>query len=241
MNTLEAMERRLAALYHVDARGRILSVAAHTEAERAAGAAPRFHLVRTSLGNMWRFRSDLAASVVKRLATLAGKEAALVLRNPREAPEAPEREEFMRRALEELAPVESSWAGPGYAFPETLEGRPHSHEVREWTQADVPLLHAELADAAFTPGSQAVVVDEQIVSLCICARGGPGGFTEAGIRTAAPFTRQGHAAAAVRAWAVSVRELGGEPFYSTSWDNAASLGLAAHLGLIAVGEDRHWY
>ena len=146
----------------------------------------------------------------------------------------------MRRALEELAPVESSWAGPGYVFPDQLESRAHSHEVREWTEDDRPRLHAELADAAFTPGSQAVVVDEQIVSLCICARGGPGGFTEAGVRTATPFTRQGHAAAAVRAWALSVRERGGEPFYSTSWDNAASRGLAAHLGLVVVGEDRHW-
>lgn len=239
MNTLEAMECRLAALYEVDVRGRISRVAAHTEAERAAGEAPRFHLARTPLGNVWRFRSDLSAAVVKRLATLAGKEAALVSRNPEELPDAPEREEFMRRALEEAAPVESFWAGPVYAFPEALESELHSHEVREWREADVPL-HAELADAAFTPGGWAVVVNEQIVSLCICARGGLGGFTEAGIRTATPFTRQGHATAAVRAWALSVRERGGVPFYSTSWDNAASRGLAAHLGLVVVGEDRHW-
>ena len=156
MNTLEAMECRLAALYEVDVRGRISRVAAHTEAERAAGEAPRFHLARTPLGNVWRFRSDLSAAVVKRLATLAGKEAALVSRNPEELPDAPEREEFMRRALEEAAPVESFWAGPVYAFPEALESELHSHEVREWREADVPL-HAELADAAFTPGGWAVV------------------------------------------------------------------------------------
>ena len=37
-----------------------------------------------------------------------------------------------------------------------------------------------------------------------------------------------------------VRDLGDEPLYSTSWDNAASLRVAEKLGLIPYGEDLHF-
>ena len=240
LGALEATGRRLDALYDVDARGRIAQVAARTAAERAPGAAPRFHLARTSLGNVWRLRYDLSTPLVKRLAALVGKEPAIADTEGLEEPEAPEREEFLRRALKEFAPIESFWSGPGYAFPESLVPQPHANEVRGLTAEDAESLHPELADAVLTPGTQGVFVEERIVSLCICARRGPGEATEAGVRTAEEFRRRGHAEAAVRAWALGVIAQGGEPFYSTSWDNLASRGLARKLGLVFIAEDRHW-
>jgi hypothetical protein len=43
----------------------------------------------------------------------------------------------------------------------------------------------------------------------------------------------------VAAWARAIRESGGEPLYSTSWDNKASRGVARKLGLLLYGEDLH--
>jgi RimJ/RimL family protein N-acetyltransferase len=37
-----------------------------------------------------------------------------------------------------------------------------------------------------------------------------------------------------------VSSRGGEPLYSTSWDNAASRALASRLEFTLLGEDRHW-
>ena len=108
MNALTAMERHLDALYESDARGRLLR-----SREPSPLPAPRFHLARTELGNLWRLRADLPAAVAIRLAALAGKEGPL-----RADLAPPEREEFLCRALEESEPVSACWAGPAFGFPD---------------------------------------------------------------------------------------------------------------------------
>ena len=50
---------------------------------------------------------------------------------------------------------------------------------------------------------------------------------------------QSLAAKAVAHWAASVREVGREPLYSTSWGNAASRSVARQLGLIEYGHTLH--
>ena len=62
---------------------------------------------------------------------------------------------------------------------------------------------------------------------------------EAGVETHPDFQGRGHAAEATATWADAVRKLGRTPLYSTSWANAASLSVAAKLGLVQFGSDLH--
>jgi 3-polyprenyl-4-hydroxybenzoate decarboxylase len=59
------------------------------------------------------------------------------------------------------------------------------------------------------------------------------------LQTRADRRRRGHAVNAVAGWARAVRSLGATPFYSTSWDNVASQGVAHRLQLSLVGVDFH--
>ena len=234
MNVLRGMERHLTALYESYERGRLLG-----ERAPSAGPAPRFHLARTRLGNLWRLRRDLEPEIAIRLATLAGKEAPL---DARGAP--PEREEFLRRTLEQSAPIELQWAGPAFGLPDVLATLPASGAaLRELTVDDVARVHRELgleAAELARGGCIGAEVSREIVSVCQCVRGDGSGPTEAGVRTASDSRGRGYGGAVVRAWCDWVAARGGEPLYSTSWDNAASRALAARLGLVLLGEDKYW-
>ena len=109
------MERHLRCLYVHDGEGRI-----HSTREPSSPRPPRFHLGRTTLGNLWRFRDDLPPSLVRGLSRLAGKEAALVGGWPEHGqppPPPPERIESLRSLLREHGGIESEWRGPAYRFP----------------------------------------------------------------------------------------------------------------------------
>ena len=235
MNALRAMEGHLCALYESDSRGRLIGERAPSER-----AAPRFHLARTPLGNLWRLRADLSRELLLRLTKLASRENAFA-----DEAQLPEREEFMRRVLEESEPIASFWAGPVFAVPEALVALPGSRaRICELTLADAERMDAGLGlsprDLA-RPGCLGAEVAGRIVAVCECARGDGSGPSEAGVITAPEQRGNGYGAAVVRAWCDWVRACGGEPFYSTSWDNAASRALAARLGFLPIGEDRHWH
>jgi RimJ/RimL family protein N-acetyltransferase len=238
VNSLAAATQRFGALYDSDARGRLVR-RANTDAEESE-TPPRFHLVRTALGNVWRFRADSSEGLVKRLATLAAKEAALPEPTAENEPAPPEREEFIRRALAAESPIVERWAGPAYGFPEANISIEFSGELRGFSKMDRALLHPELSASLLGQTTRGVVVDGEIVSLCTSVRGDDRGPAEAGVRTADGFEGRGYATVAVAAWAAAVRGQGGEPFYSTSWDNSASRAVARRLRLVFVGEERHW-
>jgi predicted GNAT family acetyltransferase len=76
--------------------------------------------------------------------------------------------------------------------------------------------------------------------VCICASVRISDAAHcAGVETQAGHRRRGHAVNAVAGWARAVQSLGAAPFYSTSWDNMASQGVARRLGLSLVGVDFH--
>jgi hypothetical protein len=84
----------------------------------------------------------------------------------------------------------------------------------------------------------AMIENDQAVSICASVR-----ISEAvhcaGVETLADHRQRGHAVNAVAGWARAVRSLGATPFYSTSWDNVASQGVARRLRLSRVGVDFH--
>jgi RimJ/RimL family protein N-acetyltransferase len=228
------MELHLRALYESDARGRLMRARPPSSVP-----APRFHLARTRLGNLWRLHRDLEPELARRLATLAGKEAPL--RDPF-AP--PEREEFLRRALAEASPIEQQWCGPAFAAVGDLVRVPDPGAVvRELGPDDAARLHPSLGPSAeelARAGCIGALREGVVVAVCRCARGYGEGPTEAGVVTAPEQRGRGYGLAVVAAWCEWVRARGGEPLYSTSWQNEASRALAERLGLALLGEDRHW-
>jgi hypothetical protein len=230
------MLRYLEGLYETDARGRILRVRAPDRRE-----APRFHLARTPAGNLWRFRADLRADLVRRLATLAAKEAPLV---ERAAGAPPEREEFIRRALESAAPIESVWSGLAFGVVEPLRGPPVSlPRVRALGPEDVDRLAPGLGPLPVPlarGGCFGALAQGHVVAVCCCARGDGSGPSAAVVVTAPAYRGRGHGLAVLRTWCLWVRSRGGEAYLTASWRDAASRALASRLGLVPIGEDRHW-
>jgi len=248
-NVLYFMELHLRCLYVHDTSGRM-----RASREPAGRRPPRFHLGRTALGNLWRFRDDLEPSLLRDLSRLAGREAGLPADWSVCGSHPPERLEALRALLRERGGIASEWCGPAYRFPRRIaavgpEASGCAARLLAIEPADARLLERNFPDAIPDLSKRqpciAVVEHGHAVSLCRCARSSgvipdavePCGAVEAGIETAPGHRGRGHAARAVAGWARAVRALGLEPLYSTSWQNRPSLRLAGRLGLIAYGED----
>lgn len=233
------MELHLRCLYTHDARGRI-----SRQREPGGGRCPRFHLGRTRLGNLWRFRDDLPSEAIRRLARFAAKEGPL---DAEHTP--PERLEPMRRVLGETCKIAREWSGPAYHFPAVISEALDIGGVIAVRPGDEAVLArcfaAEIAQLALRQPCFARIEAGHAVSLCYSARpraalGESDGLAaEAGVETAAGHRGRGYAPAVVSAWAGAVRSQGGLPLYSTAWCNRSSLAVARKLGLILYGEDLH--
>ena len=79
------------------------------------------------------------------------------------------------------------------------------------------------------------LVDGDVAAVCETARSAPSSV-EAGLWTYEPHRRRGFGAAVTAAWSTLVTDR--TAFYSTSWDNHASQGVARALGLHPIG---HWW
>ncbi len=84
----------------------------------------------------------------------------------------------------------------------------------------------------------AVVQGGQAVSICRSVRITPRAH-EAGVETLEAFRGRGYAPRVVAGWATTVHEMGCIPLYSTSWENAASQGVAGKLALGLYGVTFH--
>jgi predicted GNAT family acetyltransferase len=85
----------------------------------------------------------------------------------------------------------------------------------------------------------AVVRDGAAVSVCFSARTGARAAA-AGVETRPEFRGRGYAAAVTAAWGAAIQAKGLIPFYSTTWKNQASQGVARRLGLTMFGADWQW-
>ena len=220
------MQLQSRALYRHDARGRIAAGNARPGEE---GTPPLFFLGRTRQGALWRFSDRLPEPIVTELSRLAAAE---IL--PEDLERDPER---LPTLLERLAPVQSApvlWRGPAFRFPEVL---PSPEGVERLDAADLAAVTASFPDFD-RRGAPFFAAREggRVVSICYDATG-PGPAVEAGVQTLPEARGRGLASRVVVAWARATREAGRIPLYSTSWDNAASRGVARRLGLILYGSD----
>lgn len=141
-----------------------------------------------------------------------------------------------RAALERHAPVSTEYRGPAFIFPAELPDTPRAEVDPKLAACDLhyPWVRAEWGD----PIHPVVVAleDGVAVSVCHSARFAERA-AEAGVETLEAARGHGYAVEVVAAWAEAIHESGREPFYGTTWDNAASRRVAAKLRLIQYGED----
>ncbi len=225
------LDLHLNALFVHDGQGRLV-----TRNDLDRGPTPRFFLGRTRDGNRWRFREDISDALVARLDALCAEEPFVPdLREP------PRYEARYREVLARHAPVRDTWSGPAYRFPDTLPLT--DANVVPLTRDNATLLHGGdlepwIEDIGQSEPLLAFVRDGRAVSVCGSVRITTEAH-EAGVETSAGVRGRGFAVAVVAAWARAVRELGAEPLYSTSWDNASSQAVARKLGLIPYASD-YW-
>lgn len=232
---LALAELHLRALYVHDERGRI-----RARSRGDLAPAPRFHLVRTRLGNLWRFREDAAPALVRRLATLAAKERAWPGGDDRTPPE---RAEFVRRALEEDAKVASSAAGVVFAIEAEPRVRAVAAQIREIAPGDDLRAHAEVVAVLPTAGELAVgaFVDGELVALCRGARASAAAAVHAQLATAAELRGRGLASALLAAFAARARAAGFLPLLRAPDANAVARAVARKLALTAFADEWEWY
>lgn len=219
-------ESRVGALFRHDALGRLVEVN-----QWDGGVAPRFFLMRTGEGAIARFRQDVPEDLAARLTELCAAER---LSDP-----PPERPAHEREYLDALAPTERVWAGPAFTFPDDLPAAAAAVAIDE---ANAGLLRDGfedwLPDVPHRQPFVAVIEEGRAVSICASVRISREVHC-AGVETLPGCRARGCGSAAVAAWARTVRDLDATPFYSTSWDNLASQGLARRLGLRLFGVDFH--
>ncbi len=227
MNAIDLMRAHLDALYTHDARGRMVAVN-----EWSGGRPPRFHFGRTVAGNVRRFRDDVSFELVQSIEALCEQEPAWdrATRLPRLHAE-------FQQALAADAPVTRIDAGPAWWFASAITPAAPPQAV---TAANAALLRggldAWLPDVPHRHPFMVAVADGRAVSVCASVRITPAAH-EAGVDTVVAYRRRGHAANTIAGWANAVHALGALALYSTSWENTASQGVAAKLGLSLYGVD----
>ena len=204
------------------------------EPDGDAGPAPRFFCGYTHEGSICRFRYDLPDNVVTRLKEVVASEPM-----PMNFQKIPRCHRQFQDILQSHAPIKRVWIGPAYRFPEHITPPTNvvrlSHENAQLLQEDFTEMRSELN--VWQP-YLALIEDSQAVSICRSVRLSSHAH-EAGVDTLVDYRRRGYAASVVAAWALAVRALNRIPLYSTSWDNAASQGVARRLGLVQYGVDYH--
>lgn len=230
IDDLELMAAHTRALFTHDARSRLLSI----NEPGGGGPAPRLFLSRTRRGNLWRFRAGLPRHLVERLEALCRDEpvGGELLGRPRHAA-------TYTRLLDAHAPVREVEAGPAYHFAEYPEP---ARQPLVLTERDAAMLRGGFEDLiAELPDWQpflALVEEGRAVSVCRSVRITAGAH-EAGVETLPDYRGKGYAADVTAGWALQVRSLGAVAMYSTSWENAASQGVARKLRLVQYGADFH--
>jgi len=226
---LDLLRIHVDAMYVHDQYSRIESIN-----DWSGGVAPRFYLGRTREGNLWRFRSDLADEVVDELLGLCREEPA-----PTVASAAPDHRAEYLRILASHTPIETVYAGPTYWFPAVVAPE-HPSVIIDSSNMRFLCggLDEWIPDVAHQRPFMARIVDERAVSVCASVRISAKAHA-AGVETLSEFRRQGYAVDVVGGWACEVSRLGAIPLYSTSWDNPASQGVAAKLGLSMFGNEFH--
>lgn len=147
----------------------------------------------------------------------------------------PETKHELIALLGRVGALRSPEGGPSFLVPRGLRS-PSDVEIWSGGVDDRERLRGRMLEhdrATLLEPWAAVIVDGQVAAVCETARSAPDSV-EAGLWTYEPFRRSGLGTAAVAAWAGLVGDR--TAFYSTSWTNDASQGVARRLQLRPLGQ-----
>ncbi len=223
------LERHAHVLFDTDERGRITRL---NEPDPETEA-PLVFLARGRASRLMLFRADAPVDIVAAFATAAAELGPWSGRQIDDQALDP-----LRRAVHAWRGDAAESHGPAFRFGEIGDasvpdqtvtiGDANAHLLDE----NFPYTRTVLSQRAPVVG---IVRDGAVVSACYSARRRRDA-AEAGVDTIEPYRGQGFAVGVVSAWAVVARRAGLTPLYSTSWDNHASLRVAAKLRLEAYAD-----
>ncbi len=227
MDESALIERHVDVLFGRDRRDRLVATN-----EPEPEAAPRVFVARGRLvARIW-LRADVPAA----MATKCESAAAMLPRWNGLEPDARVFEP-LRLALAGWGEPSAEHGGPALRFGVRVDPPRDSVVLIDASNEDV--LDARFPYTRTVLGARspvvAVVRDGSAVSACYAARSRPDGC-EAGVDTVDAWRGRGFGGLVVAAWRAAVEDAGRIALYSTSWDNTASRGLAARLGLIAYAD-----
>jgi hypothetical protein len=220
---------RVDALYRTDQNGRLVGTN-----EWDNRMPPRFHLMRTTEGPIFRCRADVPDNVVRSLATLCDQEP------PDRAFETlPVHYAQYLEVLASHAPVAKVWSGPAYMSTRDALPGPVAISINEENSGLLSHCFKDwLPDVPHRQPFMALVEDSHAVSICASARISSMVHC-AGVETHPAYRQRGFASNVVAGWARAVRSQNAVPFYSTSWNNLPSQRVAKHLRFTLAGVDLH--
>jgi hypothetical protein len=151
---------------------------------------------------------------------------------------APDTAPAILELLASAVPVGKVERGPSYVL-ETVPGGPEGVECWVGGDADRDRLAGLMPEAdrhALVEPWAVAVVDGRVAAVCETARSAPTSV-EAGVWTYERYRRKGIGTAATRAWTRLVADR--TIFYSASFDNLGSQGIARRLGMRPLGHLWH--
>ncbi len=226
MDDLALLRLELGTLWVTDLAGHLRHERTHV-----ARRAPLLAVASGQNGACWATSIEVPAATAARVVDLLAPTASADAVGWR-----PDRAAEIVQVLQELEPAATAVGGPSYVVDQAL---PQPNAVDLLTSADARLddlvdLLPEADRSLATPWVVALV-DGDVAAVCETARSAPSSV-EAGLWTYEPYRRRGFGVAVTAAWSTFVT--GRTAFYSTSWDNEASRGVARRLGLRPIG---HWW
>jgi predicted GNAT family acetyltransferase len=233
MTDLDRMQLHIDSSFTFDARGRMLLSNEPRLSSRTP--APRAVLGQTPDGNVLRIGASVPDDVERQLEEIV---ASLPPLHDLQSPPPPL--PALRDVLEQHAPVTAEYGGPNYHFPDPIPALGDAVQITRATVERARDTYPWLLDALedWWP-CFGVIRDGAIASVCFSSRVADRAEA-AGVDTHPAYRQRGYAAAVTAAWGAAIRASGKVPFYSTSWDNVGSQGVARRVGLLLHGATTSW-
>ena len=222
--SLDLQQANIEACFVHDGAGDLLTTSGPLVSARQE--APAYYLAWTSDGYVHAFRHNVVPGIRSQVRDLVATQWPFPASGP-----PPDVESYLR-----VIGGTGKWSsGPDFVFPEQCLA---DREAVRVTRVTVGILQPDFTgwedEIDVAQPMFASVVDGKAVSVCGTVRRSDCGVV-AGVSTVESYRREGHAKRVVSAWGSTARKEGFLAFYSTEWENEASISVANSLELQQIG------